>query len=169
MKEKVLVFDTSILCVWLGVPGKETCGPKEDRWDKERVEQRIRSEPKRTIFVLPLATILETGNHIAQAPRDRFAKANELGKLIAAAADGKSPWAAFILQSELWGTEALQFLATTWPKLANEHLSIGDATIEKVANYYEKMGYPVEILTGDQQLKSREPAPTAPVPRRRHR
>lgn len=27
---KVLIFDTSILCVWLGVPGKETCGSKEN-------------------------------------------------------------------------------------------------------------------------------------------
>ena len=24
---KVLVIDTSVLCVWLKVPGKETCGP----------------------------------------------------------------------------------------------------------------------------------------------
>ena len=25
--KKVLVIDTSVLCVWLKVPGKETCGP----------------------------------------------------------------------------------------------------------------------------------------------
>ena len=26
--KKVLIIDTSILCVWLKVPGKETCGTK---------------------------------------------------------------------------------------------------------------------------------------------
>jgi hypothetical protein len=27
MRKKVLIFDTSVLCVWLKVPRKETCGP----------------------------------------------------------------------------------------------------------------------------------------------
>ena len=30
MKKKVLIFDTSVHCVWLKVPGKETCGPEEN-------------------------------------------------------------------------------------------------------------------------------------------
>lgn len=29
---KIVVIDTSILCAWLDVPGKETCGPDDDRW-----------------------------------------------------------------------------------------------------------------------------------------
>lgn len=29
---KVLIIDTSILCVWLQVAGMETCGPNNDRW-----------------------------------------------------------------------------------------------------------------------------------------
>ncbi len=28
--KKVLIIDTSILCVWLEVPGKDSCGPKDD-------------------------------------------------------------------------------------------------------------------------------------------
>ncbi len=32
--KKVLILDTSILCVWLDVPGMDTCGPDDDKWDK---------------------------------------------------------------------------------------------------------------------------------------
>lgn len=168
--KKVLILDTSILCVWLAVPGKESCGPANDRWDKKRVDTIIAREKKRgTTFVLPLATLLETGNHIAQAPDHRHGKATELGKLIALTADGESPWAAFTHQHELWSPAALRELSKSWPSHAAKRLSIGDATIHKVAEYYQASGFLVEILTGDQQLKSLEPAPPPLVPRRRAR
>ena len=38
---KILVIDTSILCVMLNVPGKETCGSQGDFWDKQRVDRII--------------------------------------------------------------------------------------------------------------------------------
>lgn len=69
---KVLILDTSILCVWLEVPGMGHCGPNDDRWDGTRVTNKIRAEEKDgTTFVLPLASIIETGNHIAHAPHNR--------------------------------------------------------------------------------------------------
>ncbi|NEP43689.1 MAG: hypothetical protein F6K35_32480, partial [Okeania sp. SIO2H7] len=72
--KKVLIIDTSILCVYfcvyLGVPGKETCGSEGNKWDKVKVYEILEKEEKaKTIFVLPLAVIIETGNHIAQANR----------------------------------------------------------------------------------------------------
>lgn len=33
----MLVFDTSVLCVWLRVPGKDTCGSGENRLTYEIV------------------------------------------------------------------------------------------------------------------------------------
>lgn len=39
--KKVLIFDTSILCVWLDVPGMDSCGSNQDKWDKARVQQKI--------------------------------------------------------------------------------------------------------------------------------
>jgi len=33
--KKVLIIDTSILCVYLGVPGKDTCGTDQNKWDKK--------------------------------------------------------------------------------------------------------------------------------------
>lgn len=68
MIKKVLVIDTSVLCVWLKVPGKETCGPSRSLITYEMVSEKIETEKKQgTTFILPLATIIETGNHIAHS------------------------------------------------------------------------------------------------------
>ena len=66
MSKKVLIIDTSILCVWLKVPGMETCGTKDSPITFEYVNSKIEAEAKtgRTTFVLPIASIIETGNHI---------------------------------------------------------------------------------------------------------
>jgi hypothetical protein len=156
---KVLVLDTSILCVWLGVPGKETCGSDADRWDRQRVEALLEQEEEQsTTFVLPLASIIETGNHIAQAHTQRYEKAQALAQIMVAAADEQTPWSAFTRQTELWSAEHLKSLAVEWPQRAAAKLSIGDATIQAVAHYYANMGYYVEIVTGDQGLKSLQPS-----------
>jgi len=41
---KVLIIDTSILCVWLQVAGMETCGKTGDLWDFEKVNAKIQEE-----------------------------------------------------------------------------------------------------------------------------
>ena len=168
--KKVLIIDTSILCVWLAVPGKDTCGPDNDKWDKERVNVKIQKETEaRTTFVLPLATIIETGNHISQAAHTRRERGAALAALMRKSADQQTPWAAFSDQSILWSSDKLKFLADTWPDLAMQKLSLGDATIKDVADYYAQMGYSVEILTGDRGLKAYEPSVPPEIPRRRQR
>ena len=170
MMKRVLIIDTSILCVWLKVPGKETCGPDKNHWNKQQVDAKLDEElTKKTIFVLPLASIIETGNHIAQAAQSRKKCGEELADLMRKSADEESPWAAFSDQSVLWSPEKLKALADSWPDLAAQKLSLGDATIKDVAEYYGKIGYAVEIFTGDQGLKSYEPAAPAAIPRRRRR
>lgn len=170
---KVLIIDTSILCVWLEIPGMDSCGPDHDRWDKERVDQAIQYElDQKTTFVLPLATIIETGNHISQSSH-RFDRAEALGQLMIRSAESTSPWAAFADQSELWSPDKIIALAQAWPSLAAQGTSIGDATIKDVAEYYSKTRtVTVEILTGDEGLKAYEPiTPTFPdqLPRRRRK
>jgi len=168
--KKVLIIDTSILCVWLDVPKKDTCGPDDDRWNNARVQQKIKEEHNnKSTFVLPLATIIETGNHIAQASHSRKERAESLAELMAESADQQTPWAAFSEQSTLWSAEKLKELATSWPNLAASKLSIGDATIKDVADYYSQMGFKVEILTGDQGLKAYEPIAPVEIPRRRQK
>ncbi|MBN3873104.1 hypothetical protein [Nostoc sp. JL33] len=166
---KVLIIDTSILCVYLGVPGKETCGSDNDKWDKKRVEARFKAEEKQGAkFILPIATIIETGNHIAQAKSRRYEIAQAFADILVKVADGLIPWGVFETQvGELWNSEQLKQLATEWPTLASRKISIGDATIKTVAEYYAKASstFQVEIFTGDGGLKAYEPA----TPERRRR
>ena len=167
---KVVIFDTSILCCWLQIPGKETCGPSHDQWDKSRVDLTIQQEKlNKSTFVLPLATIIETGNHIAQvAGSRRFSLAQSLSDLILKTAEASEPWAAFSHQAELWTESNLRKIARDWPDLAAQGLGIGDITIKDVAEYYAKTSIAtVEILTGDEGLKSYQPPTPLPQPRRR--
>ena len=152
-------MDTSILCVWLKVAGKETCGSDSDRWTFERVDKKIKDEiAAKTTLVLPLASIIETGNHIAQCNGNRYQLGLLFADLIRKAANEESPWAAFSVQSDLWSDEKLNKLADTWPALAAQKLSLGDVTIKDVAEYYASIQYTsVEIFTGDNGLKAYEP------------
>lgn len=168
MTRKVLILDTSVLCCWLGVPGKATAGPLDNQWTRERIAGLIKQEQKQhSTFVLPIASLIETGNHIAQAPDRRYDCATALAKYLKAAADAQSPWAAFTDQSALWEPDQLRRLARDWPRLAAGGTSIGDATIKDVAEYYARAGFHVVILTGDAGLKAYEPEQPPPQPRRR--
>jgi hypothetical protein len=165
---RIVVFDTSVLCVWLNVAGKETCGKEGDCWDRFRVNALIEAETENgSTFVLPLATIVETGNHIAQAPDRRYETARGLMTLLKLTLDEKEPWAAFSQQADLWGQHSLEALVDSWPQLAASSLSLGDATIKYVAEFYAKTGAEVMIATGDQGLKAYEPAKPPKIPRRR--
>jgi hypothetical protein len=166
--KSVVVIDTCILCVWLGVPGKETCGPDAGRWNFAKVDQDIQRHIEiKSSLILPLTTIIETGNHISQAAGDRFALAMKLGEIILKTAEAVSPWATFSEQLDRWTPGNLKKLAKDWPSLAAQKMSIGDATIKEVADYYAKMGCSVTLFTGDQQLAAYQPAPPPMVPRRR--
>lgn len=166
----VVIIDTSILCVWLKVPGLETCGPDDNRWDFSRASREIDAaiESGHTL-VLPLATLIESGNHIAHAPDYRFEAARRLADLITKSADQETPWAPFTDQSELWAPDSLKRLASCWPTMAARKLGIGDATIRDVAQYYGKMGWRIKLLTGDAELAAYQPSSRPPSPRRRSR
>lgn len=168
MMKKVLVIDTSVLCVWLKVPGKETCGPSRSLITYEMVSEKIETEKKQgTTFILPLATIIETGNHITHSAGDRKLLGEEFAQIMIASADEASPWAAFTEQSSLWKPENLKKLAEKWKETVISGQALGDASIVEVVNYYTDLGYEVEIFTGDEGLKAFQP--TVEVPRRKRR
>ncbi|WP_080758105.1 hypothetical protein [Comamonas testosteroni] len=166
--KKVLIIDTSLLCCWLKVPGKETAGSDDDKWNYDRVNALIEEEKRGGAFlVLPLASLIETGNHIAQSSGNKYRCAKNFAKIIGQSANASDPWIAFSDQIDLWSPENLQYLADSWPDLAVQSISIGDATIKNVADFYAKAGFHVVILTGDAGLKAYEPVKPALVPRRR--
>lgn len=168
MAKKILILDTSILCCWLRIPGKDTAGGNHDLWDFDRIDRLLVTERAQgSTFVLPIASLIETGNHIAQCNGDRYSLATSLTDHLQNTVSASSPWAAFTDQSTIWEPSNLQELARVWPKLAVGGTSIGDATIKHVAEYYSRAGYEVEILTGDAGLKAYEITKPRLVPRRR--
>lgn len=146
--------------------------PYNDRWTYERVCQKIAEEQeKNTTFILPMATLIETGNHIAHAHGDRYVMASRLTDIVEKAARNDTPWAAFTEQHELWNNDGLTTLALRWKDTAASGQSLGDASIVDVANYYDGIGYEVEILTGDEGLKAYQPQvkATMRIPRRKQK
>jgi hypothetical protein len=168
---KVLIIDTSILCVWLKIPGKETCGTTVDKWDKSRVDHKLKCEIEAgTDLILPLAAIVEAGNLICQINGSyRYELAHALEKIVADAADAQTPWGAFTAQASLWDCENLKKLANKWAtELVQQNISVGDATMIALAAYYAEFpGCKVEIFTGDNRLKAYEPIPPLDIPKRR--
>ena len=166
--KKVLILDTSVMCTWLQVPGKETCGKDGNILTHDIVERKIETgKSYGTTFILPIASIIETGNHIAHSSGDRHKIGEEFSNLICDTADNNSPWAAFTEQSVLWQPEKLKALAERWKETVVSGQSLGDASIVEVADYYAKMGFNVEIFTGDEGLKAYEPLQKTQMPRRR--
>lgn len=172
MKTRVLIIDTSILCVWLRIPGLEECGGDNDKWTYERVRSKVEQESKSgSQFVLPIATIIETGNHIAHIKGDKYSIVNSFADLVEKTIDENSPWIAFSRQSEMLQGEKLRTLIQRWRESAViEEQSLGDASIADVANEFLKIGRDVEIFTGDHGLKkyeNPEVQKSIQIPRRR--
>lgn len=165
---RFLIIDTSILCVYLQIPGKQTCGPQEDLWTFERVSAEIeRAKEKNTSLVLPLATLIETGNHISQIKGDKILPyAEAFASLLQDSVNSVNPWDAFVGQNELWNTEELQRYAEEWPAMAAKTISLGDASIVRVAEYLNQTGN-VKIFTGDGGLRALSPPAQSPRQRRR--
>lgn len=70
------LIDTSVLCEWLDVPG---LAARTTEVRAELSERAIAGEQ----FVLPVTTLIETGNHIAQVKRgDRWAAAERYTNLL---------------------------------------------------------------------------------------
>jgi hypothetical protein len=158
MKE-VLVIDTSVLCVWLKVPGKLDCGSKssdETNWNFERAVNEFDEDlatEMGLLYVVPVATLIETGNHIAQSKgRGRENAVMGFQKLLKDLAKANAPWAPFANQQELWTQTQLQQLAERWPDLAKRGVGVGDATILDVVAYYSRKCCDVKLLTGDSEL-----------------
>ncbi|WP_110515265.1 hypothetical protein [Herpetosiphon llansteffanensis] len=155
---KIYIMDTSVLCVYLKIPGKDTCGSNDIFWDYSKADQKIQEIiRKQETIVLPLATIIETGNHIAQIKNeyDRNVIAMPFLDILKRQLSGDSPWIAFTEHTIL--EQQLQKISEMWKGLAKQKISFGDAMILYIANYYRKMKrFEPEILTGDRNLKNNE-------------
>jgi hypothetical protein len=95
---KFTIIDTSVLCEFLEVPGM--CSNPKD----VQLELRIRAESGER-FVVPIASVIETGNHIAQIKSgDRWAATQRFVALLEEAAAEGGP---FVLHRVSWDEEFL--------------------------------------------------------------
>lgn len=149
----VSFVDTSVLCDLLKVPGK--C----QRHDEVRAEL-ARLHESGVQLVLPIASIIETGNHIAQAGRGhgRRASAKAFVELLRLTAEGGAPW---VLHSVAWDSRMLGLLCDgpgdigTFVEMAGTGaLGAGDMAILAERELYamRTAGIEVRVWTHDERL-----------------
>ena len=122
----ICIIDTSILCEMLRIPGKFK---KSDPGSITTTFQEKSDAGE--AMLLPLATILETGNHIGQI-RDgekRWTIANNFRTLVTAAFSDQAPFTITpLLDVDQW-----QDLLAQFPEWAKDHgAGLGDLTIKDV-------------------------------------
>lgn len=150
----IRLIDTCILCEILAVPEKTN---KDERAKYCKEFDAFQDAGGR--FVLPLATLIETGNHIAHAKRaggqEKRAAAVRLMNYVKAAMDSKSPF----LKSEIWNARVESWLAN-YPDCAMRGVGLGDVSIqadcEIVKQTFGVSGLAVEIWTKDKHIYDTE-------------
>lgn len=150
---EVRFVDTSVLCDLLDVPGKAQ--------QQLAVREELRSLIEQGIqLVLPVAAIIETGNHIEQGPRGhaRRAAAERFVALLRLTVATAAPW---VLHSVPWDGRMLDLICDGTPKTGafvdlagNGQLGGGDVSILAECELYRSRvaGVRVAIWTHDQQL-----------------
>lgn len=152
MTATVVFVDTSVLVEILEVPGKSQHGPAI----KSEFRDRLQAGES---LLLPTATIIETGNHIAQLRdgRQRRTFAEQFSKLLRATAADNAPW---VLNAARWDTALLTAICDgargcpALPEMASQGVGTGDVSILAEAEAYARRVARVEvrIWTLDQGL-----------------
>ncbi|MFZ7088910.1 hypothetical protein [Curtobacterium sp. RRHDQ10] len=147
-------IDTTILCNLVPVPGYD------QHRDQVIEEMSIRLDHGEE-FILPITSVIETGNHIAQlgsggARRQAAMKLNDLLRLICA---GQAPW---VLHDVAWNDSFLQKLLdgadteTSYVDHAVAGVGAGDLCIlTERQTYSERTRRPAGIWTLDGGLSAR--------------
>lgn len=145
--KQVHFVDTSILCCLLRVP--YFC---DDRYME--VEEEFISIINRTeTLILPLASIIETGNHIAHIGDGsvRRSIAHNFAQYLRDTADNEAPWSLINLE---WTPDDLRKFADNFPELAMREIGFGDMSIiDAYEDYIRRTpGVSVRIWSIDEHL-----------------
>ena len=144
----VVLLDTSVFCNVLRVPGRD----QEADSVMEKLTRLIREN---ATLLLPLAVVLETGNHVARVGRrdvaERFAQA------VRAALEGGAPW----IPTPLVTGDELRKWLDAFPDEAARGVSLVDLSIirEWERQCALNRGRRVAIWSLDQHLQGYDRAP----------
>lgn len=145
-------IDTSVFVEFLQVPNLSN--------PESRVIEELREKIDKGIsFVIPITTIIETGNHIAQCSGDRRGAAGRFVRAIQAARKSEPPW---IIRKVSWDEEFLDnFMAGVDTQceliqhLTNKTLGAGDvAILAECDQFRNEMQANVSVWSLDQKLAS---------------
>ncbi len=116
----ICLIDTSVFCNVLDVPGRNQQRPAVIQMLKDLANAK-------TVLLLPLAAILETGNHIGQLANGagRRQSAGRFVVQVKAALEGKAPW----IPTQFIESSDLQNWIDKFPDDAARGLGLGDLSI----------------------------------------
>ncbi|WP_461204561.1 hypothetical protein [Clostridium sp. DL1XJH146] len=142
-------IDTSVLVNILDIPNMNQ--------NRKTVleEYKKLEDSKIDTLLLPLATIIETGNHIAHISEGnvRRIKAKIMADMLKDMANGNAPWDYY--EGEI-SREDLLYFAKEFPDMAMRETGIGDLSIISAYNKYKEtvpaIGY-IRIWSLDEHLK----------------
>jgi hypothetical protein len=149
----ILLIDTTIFCEILEVPGK--CQNPEQVMNA--LAEYINND---AILLLPIATILETGNHIAQVSdgQVRRRKAQLFVRMVRQGIQRKAPW---VISDPLLNREMLDRYLDEFPNTAMTGCGFGDLTIIHEFHKQCQLNPAREVLiwSKDHHLKAYHQAP----------
>lgn len=149
----VSFIDTSVLCNLIPVPGRDQNAEEVKRVMKDRLAQNER-------FILPMTSVIETGNFIAQLADGavRRQTADKLEKILRLICEGKAPW---VLHDVAWDKLFLNQLLDgadtmmSYVEHAVSQLGTGDLCIlTERHQYHQRSGIRANIWTFDEGLSS---------------
>ncbi len=126
----VRFIDTSVMLNLLEVP--EMCSKAKEV--KEQWKEVLRTEE---VLILPVATIIETGNHIAHISNGNVRRtiAGKFGEYLRKTAEGEAPWQLYGVELD---KEGLLYLAEHIEENAMREIGVGDLSIIYAYEQYKE-------------------------------
>ncbi len=133
----VCLVDTTVLCNIVPVPGRDQDGAAVTREFRGYIERGVN-------FILPMATIIETGNHVARNGdgRERRTAAKRFVALVKDAIDGNSPFSPM----RFFEPEELRLWLDKFPDSAMSETGFGDLSIIEEFNKQRELNPRREVF-----------------------
>ncbi|MDE6567249.1 MAG: hypothetical protein K2K70_05915 [Lachnospiraceae bacterium] len=121
-------IDTSVMLNLLEVPNR--CADAE-----EVKEQWKKNLAAKDVLIMPIATIIETGNHIAHIANGNKRRkiAGKFSEYLRKTAEGEAPWQLYDVKNR---EEELLYLAENIEDFATREIGIGDMSIIYAYQHY---------------------------------